>query len=105
MTVVMRVFVEAMPHVPAHRRIMLCKKLVSVLGIDRYLWRLIMLFLERVTVSPVRSATAESTDDIDMEEEKVNFTKTLFVMNFELAFIKYPNLFPNEDIVLWYPGR
>ncbi|GFR92021.1 HEAT repeat-containing protein 1-like [Elysia marginata] len=49
MTVVLRVFVDAVPHIPSHRRMVLFEKLVQVMGSDQYLWRLILLYIESVT--------------------------------------------------------
>ncbi|XP_059178279.1 HEAT repeat-containing protein 1-like [Physella acuta] len=60
LTVVLRVFVDAIPHIPSHRRLMLFEKLVSILGADSYLWRLVLLFIESVTVR----GTLEEVHDV-----------------------------------------
>ncbi|XP_013080450.2 HEAT repeat-containing protein 1-like [Biomphalaria glabrata] len=67
MTVILRVFVDAIPHIPSHRKIVLFEKLMSILGADRYLWRLILLFIESVTV---RSKTLEENQVTETENEK-----------------------------------
>ncbi|XP_035827945.1 HEAT repeat-containing protein 1 [Aplysia californica] len=86
MTAVLRVFVEAMPHVPAHRRMLLCEKLVSVVGAARYLWRMVLLVLERITVRPSRTAVEEEGGEEGRgraeEEEKTSGPVSVSDMEF-----------------------
>ena len=79
MTVVLRVFVDAVPHIPSHRRLVLFEKLVQVVGADQYLWRLILLYIESVTSRATASRQSEAADGEavvaamwpGVEEEKV----------------------------------
>lgn len=70
MTAVLRVFVDAIPHIPAHRKIMLFDKLLRVVGHDKYLWRLMLLFIESVTVRSFK-APEEDKENIAADDEKV----------------------------------
>ncbi|GFN81361.1 heat repeat-containing protein 1 [Plakobranchus ocellatus] len=80
MTVVLRVFVDAVPHIPSHRRMILFEKLVQVVGADLYLWRLILLYIESVTVrgSASRQGIEEERDPVlaamwpEIEDEKTS---------------------------------
>lgn len=47
-TMVMRVFVDAFPYIPPHRRLMLFTKLVQIVGDKKYLWRLLLLLVEHI---------------------------------------------------------
>lgn len=51
-TAILRVFVDAIPHMPAHRKNVLLKKLMSVVGVKEYLWRLVLLYIESVVKRP-----------------------------------------------------
>ncbi|XP_014780648.1 HEAT repeat-containing protein 1 [Octopus bimaculoides] len=57
---VLKVFVDAFPHIPAHRRIMLFKELSRIISQGRHLSCLLLLFVEHVVV---HSVPKEQTDD------------------------------------------
>ncbi|KAH9508113.1 hypothetical protein Btru_054745 [Bulinus truncatus] len=80
MTVILRVFVDAIPHIPSHRKNMLFEKLLSIMGADSYLWRLILLYIERVTVRTSRSADEDQV--IDSENEKSSGPLTITDLEF-----------------------
>ncbi|GAB1603094.1 HEAT repeat-containing protein 1-like [Argonauta hians] len=50
---VLKVFVDAFPHIPAHRRIMLFKELSRIISQGRHLSCLLLLFVEHVVVHSV----------------------------------------------------
>lgn len=52
-TTVIRVFVDAFPHIPHHRRLMLFTKLISIEGDLSYLWRTLLLMTEQVVTKTV----------------------------------------------------
>lgn len=45
-TRIMHVFVDALPHVPEHRRLPVLKQLVTTLGPTRFLWVLMLLLFK-----------------------------------------------------------
>nr|KAG5705320.1 hypothetical protein BaRGS_010771 [Batillaria attramentaria] len=49
-TMVLRVFVDTYPHIPEHRKLMLFSTLMKVVGVDQYMWRLLLVFIEGVAV-------------------------------------------------------
>ncbi|CAG5116526.1 unnamed protein product [Candidula unifasciata] len=69
MSAVLRVFVDAIPHIPAHRKIMLFDKLMTVVGAEKYLWRLILLFIESVTVRSSKQSVEEKVDTVPDEDK------------------------------------
>nr|XP_033791447.1 HEAT repeat-containing protein 1 [Geotrypetes seraphini] len=64
---IIHVFVDAMPHVPEHRRVPILAQLVSTVGGERFLWiLLVLLFEQHVT----RTVTAVSNGEKDVALEK-----------------------------------
>jgi U3 small nucleolar RNA-associated protein 10 len=63
-TMVIRVFVDAFPHIPNHRRLLLFTKLVSIEGDVSYLWRTLLLMTEQV-ISKMSSADAGEEDSTE----------------------------------------
>ncbi|KAJ8404760.1 hypothetical protein AAFF_G00331470 [Aldrovandia affinis] len=61
-TRIVHVFVDALPHVPEHRRLPILSQLVGTLGASGFLWvQLLLLFKQHVTQT-VASATATEKD-------------------------------------------
>lgn len=57
---IIRVFVDALPHVPEHRRLPILEQLISTLGGERFLWiLLVLLFEQHVTKSVASVANGE----------------------------------------------
>ncbi|XP_071145410.1 HEAT repeat-containing protein 1-like isoform X1 [Mytilus edulis] len=70
-TMVIRVFVDAFPHIPNHRRLMLFTKLVSIEGDVSYLWRTLLLMTEQVvSKGPVVDNEDESSEKIDSAPDR-----------------------------------
>ena len=65
-TMVLRVFVDAYPHIPEHRKLMIFTTLLHVAGIEHYMWRLLLVFIEGVAVQTKTSIAEPAT-----EKEKV----------------------------------
>lgn len=63
------VFVDALPHVPEHRRLPVLVQLISTLGGERFLWILLVLLFEQHVTKSVTSATIA---------EKVSVSYSLF---------------------------
>lgn len=53
---IMSVFVDALPHVPAHRRLPILVQLVDTLGPQRFLWLLLVLLFEQYVTKTVLAA-------------------------------------------------
>ncbi|XP_032071186.1 HEAT repeat-containing protein 1 [Thamnophis elegans] len=65
---IIRVFVDAFPHVPEHRRLPILEQLTSTLGAERFLWiLLVLLFEQHVTKSGAAVASGEK--DIALETD------------------------------------
>lgn len=56
-TKIMHVFADALPHVPAHRRVPVLAQLVSLLGPAHYLWVLMALLFKLHATQAVSSAS------------------------------------------------
>lgn len=56
-TRIVHVFVDALPHVPDHRRLPVLAQLVTTLGPARFLWVLMLLLLEQHTTLAASSAS------------------------------------------------
>ncbi|XP_070194933.1 HEAT repeat-containing protein 1-like isoform X2 [Littorina saxatilis] len=61
-TMILRVFVDAYPHIPEHRKLMVFSTLLKVIGVEDYLWRLLLVFVEGVAVRSKTAATAAVTE-------------------------------------------
>ncbi|NXL89938.1 HEAT1 protein, partial [Alectura lathami] len=59
---IIRVFVDALPHVPEHRRLPILTQLITTVGGDRFLWVLLVLLFEQYVT---KTATATSSTDKD----------------------------------------
>ena len=69
-TMVLRVFVDAYPHIPEHRKLMIFTTLLRVAGVEHYMWRLLLVFIEGVAVQTKTSIT-EFAAEPTAEKEKV----------------------------------
>lgn len=56
-TKIIRVFVDAMPHVPEHRRVPVLSTLIDTVSAERFLWALLMLLFEQHVTKNASSAT------------------------------------------------
>jgi U3 small nucleolar RNA-associated protein 10 len=53
---IINVFVDALPHVPEHRRLPVLVQLVDTLGAERFLWVLLVLLFEQYVTKTVLAA-------------------------------------------------
>ncbi|XP_043551503.1 HEAT repeat-containing protein 1 isoform X2 [Chiloscyllium plagiosum] len=56
-TKIIHVFVDAMPHVPEHRRVPILSQLVNTVSAERFLWTLLLLLFEQHVTKATTSAT------------------------------------------------
>ncbi|XP_008571640.1 PREDICTED: HEAT repeat-containing protein 1 [Galeopterus variegatus] len=61
---IMNVFVDALPHVPEHRRLPVLVQLVDTLGAERFLWVLLILLFEQYVTKTVLVAACGEKDAI-----------------------------------------
>nr|XP_013799333.1 PREDICTED: HEAT repeat-containing protein 1 [Apteryx mantelli mantelli] len=65
---IIRVFVDALPHVPEHRRLPILAQLIATVGGDRFLWVLLMLLFEQYVTKTV-TATSSTDKDAVLEAD------------------------------------
>ncbi|KAM9462286.1 HEAT repeat-containing protein 1 [Clarias gariepinus] len=69
-TQIMHVFVDALPHVPEHRRIPILTQLLGTLGPSNFLWVLMMLlFKQHATSTAISSTGAEKEAALEHDQE------------------------------------
>eukprot|EP00061_Rhincodon_typus_P016236 g44342.t1 len=56
-TKIIHVFVDAMPHVPEHRRVPILSQLINTVSAERFLWTLLLLLFEQHVTKAMTSAT------------------------------------------------
>uniref|UniRef100_A0A8C3L9Y7 HEAT repeat-containing protein 1 n=1 Tax=Chrysolophus pictus TaxID=9089 RepID=A0A8C3L9Y7_CHRPC len=65
---IIRVFVDALPHVPEHRRLPILAQLITTVGGDRFLWVLLVLLFEQYVTKTV-TVTASTDKDAVLEAD------------------------------------
>ncbi|XP_062428148.1 HEAT repeat-containing protein 1 isoform X3 [Rhea pennata] len=65
---IIRVFVDALPHVPEHRRLPVLAQLITTVGEDRFLWVLLVLLFEQYVTKTV-TATSSADKDAVLEAD------------------------------------
>ncbi|XP_043915044.1 HEAT repeat-containing protein 1 isoform X2 [Protopterus annectens] len=63
-TRIIRVFVDAMPHVPEHRRLPVLQQLVSTVGAKQFLWVLLLLLFEQHVTKTASDAASEEKESV-----------------------------------------
>ncbi|NXU49691.1 HEAT1 protein, partial [Turnix velox] len=69
-TKIVRVFVDALPHVPEHRRLPILVQLITTVGGEKFLWVLLVLLFEQYvtkTVAATSSADKDAVLEVDTE--------------------------------------
>ncbi|KAL7869934.1 hypothetical protein AOLI_G00139220 [Acnodon oligacanthus] len=66
-TRIMQVFIDALPHVPDHRRLPILKQLLDTLGPARFLWVLLLLLFKQHTSLSTTGAEKEAALERDLE--------------------------------------
>lgn len=65
----MHVFVDALPHVPEHRRLPLLTQLVTTLGPSHFLWVLLMLLLKlHATHSAAKQSLPSASERVSVKD-------------------------------------
>ncbi|NXG82015.1 HEAT1 protein, partial [Stercorarius parasiticus] len=65
---IVRVFVDALPHVPEHRRLPVLAQLITTVGGDKFLWVLLVLLFEQYVTKTV-TATSSTDKDAVLEAD------------------------------------
>ncbi|XP_071405700.1 HEAT repeat-containing protein 1 [Pithys albifrons albifrons] len=65
---IIRVFVDALPHVPEHRRLPVLSQLITTVGGDKFLWVLLVLLFEQYVTKTV-TATSSTDKDAVLEAD------------------------------------
>ncbi|NXV47006.1 HEAT1 protein, partial [Uria aalge] len=65
---ILRVFVDALPHVPEHRRLPILAQLITTVGGDKFLWVLLVLLFEQYVTKTV-TATSSTDKDAVLEAD------------------------------------
>uniref|UniRef100_A0A8C0C1W2 HEAT repeat-containing protein 1 n=1 Tax=Buteo japonicus TaxID=224669 RepID=A0A8C0C1W2_9AVES len=65
---IIRVFVDALPHVPEHRRLPILAQLITTVGGDKFLWVLLVLLFEQYVTKTV-TATSSTDKDAVLEAD------------------------------------
>uniref|UniRef100_A0A8B9EH72 HEAT repeat-containing protein 1 n=1 Tax=Anser cygnoides TaxID=8845 RepID=A0A8B9EH72_ANSCY len=65
---IIRVFVDALPHVPEHRRLPILTQLITTVGGERFLWVLLVLLFEQYVTKTV-TATSSTDKDAVLEAD------------------------------------
>ncbi|NXD79776.1 HEAT1 protein, partial [Halcyon senegalensis] len=65
---IIRVFVDALPHVPEHRRLPILTQLITTVGGDKFLWVLLALLFEQYVTKTV-TATSSTDKDAVLEAD------------------------------------
>ncbi|XP_071996832.1 HEAT repeat-containing protein 1 isoform X2 [Engystomops pustulosus] len=67
---IIRVFVDALPHVPEHRRLPILSQLLETVGVERFLWvLLVLLFQQHVTKTVTVAPTGEKDAVLERDTE------------------------------------
>ncbi|NWW86868.1 HEAT1 protein, partial [Rhynochetos jubatus] len=61
---IIRVFVDALPHVPEHRRLPILAQLITTVGGDRFLWVLLVLLFEQYVTKTVTAVSSTDKDAV-----------------------------------------
>lgn len=94
---IIRVFVDALPHVPEHRRLPILTQLITTVGGDRFLWVLLVLLFEQYVTKTV---TATSSTD------KVRLVGLTFYSKTNLLLSVHSHSFKKvQDKALFYSKR
>lgn len=64
MTKIIRVFVDALPHVPEHRRLPILSQLITTVGGDKFLWVLLVLLFEQYVTKTVIATLSTEKDNV-----------------------------------------
>lgn len=63
-TMVIHVFVDAYPHIPEHRQLMLFNKLMEILDNGQYLWMVLLLLTEVMVTKEMYKADLTSSKQV-----------------------------------------
>lgn len=75
---IVHAFVDSLPHIPPHRKIMVMHELLDTLGVSEYLWIIIVLLADLYVRKPVVADISDSVtmDDIDSQPSVLSIDST-----------------------------
>lgn len=76
---VLKVFVDAFPHIPSHRRVMLFPELTRIIGQGKHLWCLLLLLIEHFVVHGSTKSHAENPETNDGLPLELEFCLSLSI--------------------------
>ncbi|ESP03635.1 hypothetical protein LOTGIDRAFT_224297 [Lottia gigantea] len=82
---ILRIFVDAYPHIPEHRKLMLFSKLIQIVGPDKYLWHCLLLFIEQVATKG-RQTSIEDDDEDSKQAGPISTTDLDFILKLATSF-------------------
>uniref|UniRef100_A0A8C5UIS2 HEAT repeat-containing protein 1 n=1 Tax=Malurus cyaneus samueli TaxID=2593467 RepID=A0A8C5UIS2_9PASS len=82
---IIRVFVDALPHVPEHRRLPILSQLITTVGGDKFLWVLLVLLFEQYVTKTV-TATPSTDKDAVLEADTEFWISICCDFNVRLQF-------------------
>ncbi|NWV62750.1 HEAT1 protein, partial [Malurus elegans] len=82
---IIRVFVDALPHVPEHRRLPILSQLITTVGGDKFLWVLLVLLFEQYVTKTV-TATPSTDKDAVLEADTEFWISICCDFNVHLQF-------------------
>lgn len=89
-TLILRVFVDTYPHIPVHRKLMVFATLLRVIGVDQYLWRLLLVFIEGVAVrsktAGISSQSQTGAGDSEAKSKAIEQVDVEFLISLVLEF-------------------
>ncbi|NXD65414.1 HEAT1 protein, partial [Eolophus roseicapillus] len=82
---IIRVFVDALPHVPEHRRLPILAQLITTVGGDKFLWVLLVLLFEQYVTKTV-TATSSTDKDAVLEADTAFWISICCEFNVQTQF-------------------
>ncbi|XP_030354910.1 HEAT repeat-containing protein 1 isoform X2 [Strigops habroptila] len=82
---IIRVFVDALPHVPEHRRLPILAQLITTVGGDKFLWVLLVLLFEQYVTKTV-TATSSTEKDAVLEADTAFWISICCEFNVQTQF-------------------
>ncbi|XP_078485426.1 HEAT repeat-containing protein 1 isoform X2 [Ciona intestinalis] len=93
-TDIIRVFVDALPHIPPHRRLVVFEELINTLGGNEYLWQTLLLLVASRANKITKTAQEDEQDILSGSEEDVFLPSTVDALMEVCSSVS--NLFPDH---------
>nr|XP_018667544.1 HEAT repeat-containing protein 1 isoform X2 [Ciona intestinalis] len=93
-TDIIRVFVDALPHIPPHRRLVVFEELINTLGGNEYLWQTLLLLVASRANKITKTSQEDEQDILSGSEEDVFLPSTVDALMEVCSSVS--NLFPDH---------